>query len=163
MDKDIKDGRVQIPNKRNIDNSEFIGNPKSCQRCGRIFNYSGFGHLYCPACKKIDDDAFQKVKDYIFENGVATALEVSEATDISMRHIERYLREGRLEIPEGSPIYIKCEKCGADIRSGRFCQECATRMSAELRMALDFDDYQVGDKPKAKKQDGKMRFLSRDE
>lgn len=136
-----------------------IGEPKVCVKCGKMFTYLGFGHFYCPTCKERDKEDFEKVRDYIYENGVASALEVSEATGVSLKVIEQYLREGRLEIPESSPIFIKCEKCGIDIRSGRLCAECATSLSNAMRIEMNFDNEQIGAVPK--KLDGKMRYLTK--
>ena len=137
-----------------------IGEPKICVKCGRMFTYLGFGHYYCSVCKIRDEEEFTKVKDYIYEHGVAPALEVSEMTGVSMKIIQQYLREGRLEIPEGSPIFIKCEKCSIDIRSGRLCSNCATSLSKAMRTDMDFDDEQIGQIPK--KLTGKMRFLGKE-
>ncbi len=137
-----------------------IGEPKVCFRCGRMFTYLGFGHFYCPICKEKDAHDFTKVKEYIYENGVAPALEVSENTGVSLKIIEQYLREGRLEIPEGSPIFIKCEMCSVDIKSGRLCPPCATTLSNAMRIEMNFDDEQIGEIPK--KLEGKMRYFGRD-
>ncbi len=137
-----------------------MGETKVCARCGRMFNYLGFGHYYCPTCKKQDEEDFTKVKEYIYNNGVASALEVSEMTGVSIKLIEQYLREGRLEIPENSPIFIKCEKCSVDIRSGRLCPSCATSLSNTARIEMDFDDNQIGTVPK--KLIGKMRFFGKE-
>lgn len=137
------------------------GELKTCTRCKRMFRYFGFGHLYCPTCQKIDEDDFEKVRSYIYEHGTATALEVSEATEVSLKHIEQFLKDGRLEIPETSPIFIKCEQCRTNIRSGRFCSECASRMSKALREELGVDEFQIGEKPKIKKT-GKMHFIGKE-
>jgi RNA polymerase subunit RPABC4/transcription elongation factor Spt4 len=136
-----------------------LGVTKVCVRCGRIFNYLGFGHYYCPPCRKKDIEDFTKVKEYIYEHGVATALEVSDNTGVSLKTIEQYLREGRLEIPENSPIFIKCEKCSINIRSGRLCPQCATSLSNAMRVEMNFDDEQIGEVPKMV---GKMRFFGKD-
>ncbi|MCR5686279.1 MAG: hypothetical protein K6G81_12855 [Lachnospiraceae bacterium] len=129
-----------------------------CERCGRMFNYAGFGNPFCPSCKSVDAEEFDKVRDYLVHNGAANMYEISEATGVSEKTIRRYLTESRLEIPEGSPIYIKCESCGCDIRSGRYCPDCAGRLSKELNMS-----YQsfVGEKPKvvAVNNTGKMHFF----
>ncbi len=135
-----------------------IGDAKVCVRCKRMFTYLGYGHFYCPMCKKADEEDFRKVKDYIFEHGTAPAMEVSENTGISLERINQYLKEGRLEIPENSPIFIKCEMCSVDIRSGRLCPECASKLSHAMREKMDFDDEQIG--PVPKKLIGKMRFLT---
>ncbi len=135
-----------------------IGETKVCVRCKRMFTYLGYGHFYCPMCKKTDEEDFKKVKNYIFENGTAPAMEVSEKTGISLERINQYLREGRLEIPENSPIFIKCEMCSIDIRSGRLCPDCASKLTHAMREKMDFDDEQIG--PVPRKLTGKMRFLT---
>lgn len=135
-----------------------IGETVTCIRCKRIFNYFGFGHRYCPACKKIDDEQFDKIRDYIYKNGTATMVELEQNTGISIRRIEQYLKEGRLEIPENSPIFIKCETCHRDIRSGKYCKECAAKLTKDFKTALVIDEFEVGDAPK-KKNSGKMRYL----
>ncbi len=133
-----------------------------CNRCRRLFQYLGFGHLYCPVCKIVDDEDFAKVKEYIYSHGLATAQEVEKNTQVSMRHIDRYLREGRLEIPDSSPIFIHCFKCKTNIKSGRFCADCASQLTHAMRKELDFDDDQIGDKPKEKPQNTeRMRFLDK--
>lgn len=137
------------------------GDIRSCLGCRRMFHYMGFGHSYCAVCKEKDEVDFNKVKDYIYECGTATALEVSEYTGVSLKTIELYLREGRLIIPEDSPIFIKCEKCREDIRSGRLCADCAYQLDVYERRAMEFDDFQIGEKPKEKKE-GKMRYLTKD-
>ena len=135
-----------------------IGETKVCVRCKRMFTYLGYGHFYCPMCKKTDEEDFKIVKDYIFENGTAPAMEVSEKTGISLERINQYLREGRLEIPENSPIFIKCEMCSIDIRSGRLCPDCASKLTHAMREKMNFDDEQIG--PVPRKLTGKMRFLT---
>lgn len=136
-----------------------IGETKTCVRCKRMFTYLGYGHFYCPACKKLDEEEFKKIKEYIYENGTASASEISEHTGVSLERINQYLKEGRLEIPNGSPIFIKCEMCKTDIRSGRLCPTCAGSLTKAMREKLDFDDEQIGELPN--KMVGKMRFLNR--
>lgn len=137
----------------------IVGEAKVCVRCKRMFTYLGYGHFYCPSCKIADEEDFKKVRDYIFEHGTAPALEVSEQTGISLERITQYLREGRLEIPEDSPIFIKCEMCSTDIRSGRLCPSCASSLTHAMRVEMNFDDEQIGRVPR--KLSGKMRFLDK--
>ncbi|MBP5330291.1 MAG: flagellar operon protein YvyF [Lachnospiraceae bacterium] len=129
----------------------------TCSRCGRVITYPGFGAVLCRSCRELDEEEFGRVRDYLNEHGTANMYEISEATGVTEKTIRRYLLESRLEIPEGSPIYIKCEVCGCDIRSGRYCPDCAGRLSSELQNAyMSF----VGDKPKfSEDKSGKMHFL----
>lgn len=139
------------------DSGRFREEIRTCKFCGGMFRYYGYGYGYCEKCTPIDDEMFHKVKDYIWENGTATMVAVSEATGVSIKQITQYLRDGRLEIPEDSNVFIRCELCGADIRYGRYCPECASRTVKELSSAIKMDLYEIGEKPKGMK--GKMHTL----
>ena len=134
--------------------------PKNCKRCKRIFNYYGIGHMYCPSCLAIDNEIFERIKKYLYEHGTATTEELSAATNVSIPQIEVYLREGRLEIPANSNIFIKCELCGAKLRSGRYCPACASKLSHTFTSSYTYDQNEVGEA--APSQSGKMHFLSKD-
>lgn len=136
-------------------------NVVKCKKCGKWFKEYMHNSELCPSCMSLDASDFDKVRLYLYEHDIATAIELSENTGVSVEQIERYLRHGRLEIPENSPIFIKCERCGADIRSGRFCSDCSVSMSNALRMELNFDESQVGEKPKKKNKE-KMYYFTQD-
>jgi flagellar operon protein (TIGR03826 family) len=107
---------------------------RNCARCRKLFQYLS-GPPICPACKQKEEDSFQVVKAYIYDNKNANMIEVSNATEVPIKLIERFLREGRLIVTEDSPIYLKCEKCGKEIKTGRFCQACSTSLSNAMRMS----------------------------
>ncbi|MBP5292450.1 MAG: hypothetical protein J6Y90_07520 [Lachnospiraceae bacterium] len=130
---------------------------ETCEHCCCFFNYPGFGSKYCHNCRIKDEEEQHKVKEYLREHGSASAQELTLMTGVPESTIRQYLREGMLEIPEGSPIYIKCEMCGTDIRSGRWCQMCAAKLSTELKGTF----VGVGEMPKDNKNQGKMHFLDR--
>lgn len=104
---------------------------RNCRMCRRLFNYLG-GPNICPACKDELERKFLNVRDYIRENPTATLQEISDATEVSVNQIRDWIREGRLEVTHGSPIQPKCEKCGAPIQKGRFCDNCKTNLANEL-------------------------------
>ncbi len=131
---------------------------KKCNRCGRLFKEDGFCTNLCQSCVLKDNDDFDKVRLYLYEHKTATAIELSEATNVPVEQIERYLKNGRLEIPEGSPIFIKCEKCGADIRSGRLCPSCSSSLSNAIRAEMNFTDSQIGEKPKNTQKKGAKMY-----
>lgn len=131
-------------------------NMRNCMRCGMMFHYNGSGHVICPRCRKEDKRDFDRVRDYVYEHKGATIMEVAEALDIKPEIIEGFLRAGRLEIPNDSAVFIHCERCRKEIRSGRFCADCAAQLTMEMKRALDFDDSQIGEEPDRK---GKMHFM----
>ena len=100
-------------------------NIRNCRMCGHIFNYVA-GPILCPHCRKKMEAKFQEVKEYIRANPGVGIQDVAENCDVEPSQIQQWLREERLELTEGSAIYLQCEKCGAPIRSGRFCEKWAS-------------------------------------
>lgn len=131
---------------------------EACGRCKRLFEYPGFGYKYCPLCKEIDNKQFDLVREYIYENGTATMVEIVEETGVQQKYIMQYLRESRLEIPENSPVFIRCDKCGCNIRSGKYCMDCVAKMAKDLNSMSVY--YDAGEKPKEKQ--GAMHFLGKE-
>lgn len=136
----------------------FRDTPVHCKNCGGKLEYKGSGRYKCQICGTIKLDNFGKVREYIEENGPASAMEISMATGISVTQIGEYLRKGRLEVPENSNVFIHCERCGCDIRYGRFCPECARELANDVKRAFLAED--VGERPK--KIRGKMRFINQE-
>ncbi|MCT4605027.1 MAG: MerR family transcriptional regulator [Marinisporobacter sp.] len=109
---------------------------RNCKECGRIFQYTGVSKI-CTRCQKKEDNDFNVVREYIYENQGATLTEVSEETGVDEDKILRFLREGRLEIVgEDSALILECERCGKGIRTGRFCDECAHELEKGLKEGL---------------------------
>lgn len=131
-------------------------NVQPCTGCKKLFQYPGFGPKLCPDCRKEEEEMFKKVRDYLNENGPANYYTIAEATGIKEEIIKQWLKDGRLEVPEDSEIFIKCERCGCDIRSGRYCPACAAEMTKELKGLYS---GAIGELPK--NQSGKMRFLDK--
>ncbi|MDQ2085108.1 MerR family transcriptional regulator [Herbivorax sp. ANBcel31] len=138
---------------------------RNCKSCGKIFNHLG-GYPICPTCKKKDEEDFQRVKDYLYDNPKASIIQVSNELEISVRRIKSYLRDERLEIigSEGNML-LECEKCGKAISSGRFCKECSSSVVDSIRattsqmsksMMKDRENEREG-----KKKGSGMRYLNR--
>ena len=132
------------------------GIPVICPKCGGRYKNKALGTYECDTCGDIALDDYGKVRAYLDEQGMAPAIVISTATGVPVHTIEGYLRDGKLEIPEGSDVYIKCESCGTEIRYGRYCPSCAAKLAKELKGTIHLGN--VGEVPKDKK--GKMRFLN---
>ncbi|BCJ95825.1 hypothetical protein acsn021_33940 [Anaerocolumna cellulosilytica] len=141
-------------------NENTAANLQSCARCGGMFWYQGTGKRICSKCKKEDDEQFEIVKSYIYENLSATIMDVSKETGVRVARIKAFLREGRLVIPDNSAIFLNCEACGTSIKFGRICRTCADTLTGEIKKAMDVSEYEIGEKPNLNS--GKMRFLTRD-
>lgn len=131
--------------------------PSACSKCGGEVEFRGNGEYRCTVCGNIDLDDFGKVKKFLDANGPTPALVISDNTGVPLDRINMFLRQGRVEIPENSDIYIRCENCGTEIRFGRYCPACASKLSKQLNGV-----FEAGEVPKHKgSKDGKMRFLEK--
>lgn len=131
---------------------------KKCAKCGNPMKYV-YGEMYeCPECGYKELSDFGRVREYLEKNGPQTAIIIAENTGVSIDEINRFLKEGRIEIPDGSSSYIHCQSCGAEIRYGRYCPECIMKLTKNIKGAIDMS--QVGEKPRYKsRQEGMMHTL----
>lgn len=149
-------------NNKQIKNSKNYEMNKICSVCGGRMKYAYGENYECQQCGRQERSNFGKVKDFLEESGPQPAVIISENTGVSLEYITLLLHEGRIEIPDGSDHYIKCKKCGTDIRYGRFCPECMIAMTKNISSALALPD--VGEKPTRKGDgSGKMRFMNKRE
>lgn len=149
MEKETKDlEKLLISNK-----------PVMCEKCkGKLF-YKGGGRYECNSCDYFVLDDFGKIKVFLEENGPNPMLIISQATGVEYEIIERYLRKGRLEIPEGSKYYLDCEKCGCSIRYGKYCPDCIKQVAGGIKAVFH---EELGERPKHvynTNMTGKMHYM----
>ena len=128
----------------------------NCKGCGKLFNHMG-GVPLCQACKKLLEEKFQITKDYVRDNPHAGLKAISEACEVSVAQIKRWVREERLTFTVDSLIGIECEHCGAMIRTGRFCESCKAKMATRLDGLYEKKKAPEVKKPEHNKD--KMHFL----
>lgn len=129
---------------------------RNCKECGKIFNYLG-GAPVCAACAKKLEERFAQVKEFVYDNPGASINEVAEENEVSVQQIKRWIREERLAFSDSSDIGIDCEKCGAMIRTGRYCNNCKRRLEEQLGGM--YKPAAPVQKKKATSSDARMRFL----
>lgn len=128
---------------------------RNCKNCNKMFNY--IGKPICPTCEKLLEDKFQEVKKYVKEHPEAPITMVAEENDVSVNQIKRWVRQERLAFSDASMVGLECEKCGAMIKTGRFCDNCKTTMTNNLASAIKKKPEPVIE-PK-QKESARMRFL----
>lgn len=135
-------------------------NVRNCRKCGRVYNYVA-GLPICPRCKDEQEAIFQEVKKYVQDHRGADIMEVSQECNVDPGQIRQWIREDRLQFADDSPIRIPCEKCGAMIRSGRFCEPCKTEMIGGFKQITNQRSHkEEAPKPAIKTSEkDKMRFL----
>lgn len=109
--------------------------PYTCKQCGGVMIFKGVGEYHCEECNYVDYDDYGKVRLYIEEHKGATAAEIENAIGVSQRSIRKMLKESRIEVAEGSRVYLHCEVCNKNIRSGRFCYECEIKVHRNVEDA----------------------------
>lgn len=122
----------------------------NCKECGKLFSSSG--KKVCPDCRQSEEEKFQLVKEYLWENPNSTVKKVSEETGVEEGLIIKFMREERLAA-EGLVIdySLKCKHCGTEIKSGLFCKSCRTKMISDFN--------QSGDSKAAEKKKSQEMFL----
>ena len=127
---------------------------KNCKRCGKI--HYGRGPI-CKACEEKDEEVFQIVRTFLKENPNCPMTVVSKETGVSVKVIERFLRDGRLEITEGIADYLRCLKCGQPIKVGKYCKECSNEVNKEMKSIYN-NVTKKSDSDDAKKSGAKMHL-----
>ncbi len=110
--------------KRMMSYMEIYNMPTVCKDCGGVLVYRGLGEYCCENCKTFDYDNYGKTRNYIEQNPGASAVDVERKTGVSRASIREMLREKRFEVKEGAKSFLRCESCGKEVRSGRYCNEC---------------------------------------
>lgn len=103
---------------------------RNCKKCGRL--HCGPGRI-CNECLKKEEEKFELIKAYLKENPDSSLIKVSEETGVTVPEIERFLREGRLEVTTGMGDYLKCMKCGSPIKTGKYCPDCEKKVMDDVK------------------------------
>ncbi len=123
-----------------------------CPNCSCAMRYKYGGIFVCDTCGEEIANDYGKIKKYLDEHGPTSAFELAHKTGVPSSKISSYLRQGKLEIPENSKVFLHCQGCGAPIRFGEYCSRCAK--------SLDIKGCYVGDIPK--NHEAKLRFKKED-
>ncbi|MBE3596017.1 MAG: zinc ribbon domain-containing protein [Hydrogenibacillus sp.] len=108
----------------------------NCPRCGRLFVRTP-GQKVCPSCSAEVEEEFERVYEFIRqkENRQSTIYEVSEKTQVSVRQITEFVREGRIRIADHPNLAYPCERCGEVlITEGRYCPACLKMLEQTTQM-----------------------------
>lgn len=101
--------------------------PYTCEECGGQMIYKGVGEYHCENCDAVVYDDYGKVRMYVEQHPGATIADAEAGTGVPHKIIRQLLREERLEVAAGSRTFLSCRGCGAPIRSGEFCPQCAAK------------------------------------
>jgi flagellar operon protein (TIGR03826 family) len=131
-------------------------NVANCPSCGRVY-VKNLQNL-CPNCLKGIELQYEKCLKFLKENRGCTITELSEGTEVSVRQITKFIREGRISIKGNLNITYECEVCGTAIREQTICEPCRSRLAKESSQ-LKEDEIR---KKNLEVQDNKAAFNIRD-
>lgn len=101
----IEEREKQKKEKRQIDTLIKYDRAKICPKCGELMRYA-FGEVFkCDNCGAEELTSFGKVRKYIEDHGPSNAANISDGTGVPVSTINRYLREGRIEIRRFGQLY----------------------------------------------------------
>jgi len=125
--------------KTSTNNNKTLGTCKSCSivTVNRIEDY-------CFTCAFDQVDHFKIAKTYLYLNPRVTVKALSEATGISVLEINRYVKEGRLDISDEVSQVNKekiCLDCGQVIDYGNLCLFCKKNRE-ELKQSKNMNENQ---------------------
>ncbi|MFB5266732.1 TIGR03826 family flagellar region protein [Paenibacillus enshidis] len=108
-------------------------NIDNCPRCGKL--YAVNIRELCLNCIKDIEREYEVCVQYLRDNRGSNIQELSEATEVSVKQITKFIREGRISVMNAPNMMYPCEVCGTLIREGHMCDSCRTRLTKELTEA----------------------------
>jgi len=108
-------------------------NLDNCPRCGRLYLKNIME--MCQVCVKELEHQYEICVKYLRENRGTNIQELSDATEISIKEITRFIREGRISIANAPNLMYPCEICGTLIRDGHMCENCRSRLRKDFTTA----------------------------
>lgn len=132
--------------------------PTLCENCGGVMIFKGVGEYRCEDCSYVEYDDYGKVRLYLEKNSGATITQVEEGTGVKQKIIRQMLKEGRLEVTANSKTFLKCEICGAPIRSGNLCAKCEQEYHRKIEEEQRKKKRMQGYGKAVKGEEGERRF-----
>lgn len=103
---------------------------KKCKYCGNIYS-SSTNSSVCPNCIDMVDDAYTKVRSYLYSDPEKKDFEsIIENTGVTEKALNYLIDEGWVVI-DGSRFNggKKCTTCGAAISESMLCSKCMSKLS----------------------------------
>lgn len=90
---------------------------------------------YCNKCQKIEQQMLSRVKSHLKYNASASIDDVSRKTGVDKKHINRYIREGKIVIS------LSCSNCGKPVSSAvsqNLCDKCKRNVFKQMKCITNF-------------------------
>lgn len=112
----------------------MAGKMKNCSSCGKVFISINNSRI-CADCREKEEKWEKEIIEYVRDHPKCPIPEIVEATGVQEQVVRRMIREGRF-IASHVDIFFPCEKCGAPIQKGQYCDKCQKEMRDELKAAV---------------------------
>lgn len=106
----------------------------NCPSCGKVFVKTPMKTI-CGPCSKSVEEQLLKCIEYLRENKGATIYEVNEATDVPVKQIIQFVREGKISKLHAPNLTFPCEICGEPIQEGNICESCRQKLLKDVKIA----------------------------
>ncbi|MCD9022301.1 flagellar protein [Cohnella silvisoli] len=104
-----------------------------CPRCNKL--YAKTIREMCNNCYNELEKDYERCVQYLRENKGLNIQQLSDDTEISIKQITRWIREGRISLLNAPNLSYPCETCGTLIRDGHMCDSCKARLQRDVRNA----------------------------
>ncbi|RNF38767.1 flagellar protein [Planococcus salinus] len=111
----------------------------NCTICGQLFLKDHTD--YCLHCYRNIERQHKQVMAFlkIEQNRHATIDTVSEATDVPVKQIAEFIREGRIFANDYPNLGYPCAHCGKEIKRQMLCSDCYQKFTSDVSTALKKD------------------------
>lgn len=121
-----------------------VGDLANCPRCGKLFVKNV--RNICSDCVKEIEDEYLRCADYLRKHKLVNIYELSQATEVAVSQITKFIREGRISIADLPNLGYPCESCGSIIQEGKLCKKCSERLNKDIKHVLSEDLSEHSDK-----------------
>jgi predicted amidophosphoribosyltransferase len=101
-----------------------------CEFCEKPFN--SFGTNLCADCSHEADDAYKKVRKYIYQNpNKVNFATIIKNTGVTEKMLSYLIDQGRIIIDGGNVGGARCKACGAKTDGDVICEKCRKKLISE--------------------------------
>ncbi len=122
-------------------------NVGNCPTCGKVFAKGT--RTVCPACHNEIERQFVLCEKYLRENRKANLQELSDETEVPIKLITRFIKEGRISVYNSPNLHINCDVCGQPMTGGAMCYNCRHRLSHDVLNAAKQESAKIEEAKRA--------------
>lgn len=78
-----------------------------CKRCNMIFQNANPAIQLCPICMDKEEKDYQLIYSYVASKGTPSIMETIQATGVSRKTIQRFIKDGRVSLVTNNEITLE--------------------------------------------------------